>query len=321
MKLSIFTPIGLLRCSKRTPLAKSRYEQARAGLGGQFDMSAGSAVEAYIYANAIGQAKAQRRVESAAYQRIPHRASHLMPTREREWGIIPAADASMQARREEYARRFRAIQSTNLVSVEAALSELLGDDFVAYRTTPTAEIVGLSQADGLDINYQAPGVERKAIIIDDAISFIGVPTQFDFTDVANVSDPLRGGSIVAGDVLMVEPGRLGLSERVVVTSITTHEPKKITATFQRPHSAGVYAVTHPYPGESTTKRHSIVVLADSAAALDPETRRAIDQLLRLYTRSVSTWSIAAADGSDILQFQIGSPSLGISTIESFPIVP
>jgi hypothetical protein len=321
MQPSMFTPIDLWCCSSEKPLAETIFDQQAAGLGGQFATGLNTEAGAICYANAINVARARHVVDGAAMQRLPTHASWLLPWREEEYEIVPAPRATMEDRRAEYASRFKVIESTNYISTEAALQEALGDAFVAYRVTPIDEIVTLSQADGLDINYQRPEVERKIIQLEDAVSFVGVPSTVGFSLVKTAGDPRGIGSLVKGDVLMVEPGRLGRSERIVVASITTHEPKTLTATFQLTHDAGVLGLTHPYPGWATNKRYSIIVLASTAAAIDPENRRRVDQVMRLYARSVSQWGIAAADGDNIQQFQIGVPSIGISTVEQFAISP
>lgn len=326
MQPSLFTPVGLWRCSSRKPSARAIFDQQRAGMGGQFDVSAESAMGAFLYANAIGQARTRQVVEAAALQRIPRRASYLMPQREEEYGLVPSPNASLTDRREEYARKFKVVQCTSHVAVEAALLELLGDDFVGLRATPTAEIATLSQADGLDVNYQRPDVTRKVVRLLNAVSFIGVPSTVAFEYVFTAPSTTDQDQLVAGDVIVVDPGRLGWTERVEVTAVApvlvlgVVTGYTLTAEFAFSHDAGTIGLTHPYPGLATSKRHSLVVVTQSAA-LDPEKRRRINELMQLHARSTSTWDIVAADGDNVQQFLIGAPSIGISTVEQFAISP
>lgn len=292
------------------------YEQARAGLGEQFSTEIGSMVDAVIFANSIVLARAKEVAEAAALQRLPQHVSFLMPQREAEYGIVPSPDATMKDRAEEYARRFRAVQSTNKVSTEDALREVLGSDFLKLHIVAATDAVTLSQVDGLDINYQLPLVNRKFIRLESAVSTgLGVAQFVFFSFVLTSTSALTVNELVAGDQLMVEPGALGLAEKVTVTKV---KENAFEAVFTKPHSAKSLCTTMPYPGWATTKRHATIIVTEEAA-LNPEKRRVVDQLMRIYARDTSTWDIAAADGAVVKTFKIGTPAIGIATTANIAI--
>lgn len=322
MKLSCFTPLGLLRLSGEKPVAQSLYEDIRANLGGQFDMTEGSRWDAKAFAMARGVARARNRLRQAALQRLPAHVSETMPIRENELGIIPGALATMSERRAEYAARFMLQSGGTKINIELALETLLGDGFVAYQPTTLADTVTWSQSDGLDINYQLPGVSRKAVTLSTPISLPSVTAQW--VDYELLGAPLGVGEdpyVVAGDVLLVEPGRLGLMERLTVVDAETSPSPRFQAVFTRSHDAGSLALSHPYPGESTTKRHALIIVTQAVAG-DPEKRRQINELLRRLVRSTSTWDIVEQDPASLGEtklFQIGEPSIGRRTLTTVSI--
>lgn len=134
--------------------------------------------------------------------------------------------------------------------------------------------------------------------------------------------------LLVGDVLCVDPGNLGVAERVVVTAegIGDDGLRRFSAIFSKPHSAGAYATTGPTPIWLGSKRHFLIVVPNERA-VDPTTVRRVDEFMKQITRGASTWAIvqpttpgAATTGP----FKIGSTSgdpLGAAPIDSINIVP
>lgn len=324
MKLSAFTPIGLLRLAGGRPLAAKMYRAMVANFGGQFDTSKGTTIDAWCFANARGQARAQMLRRAASLQNIPQRASFLLPVREKEYGIIPGANATLQDRRREFAARKLAAMGSARHQIETALAALLGADFVAYRPTSVADTLQWSQLDSLDVNYQRPEVARKLVRIKTSLSMPGALAQIaTYALEAIPVVPGQSNLLLPGDVLMVEPGRLGRAERVVVADVDNTNSSNLifSAVFTKSHDANSLATTSPFPGYSTTKRHSLIVVKQAAAG-DPEKRRWINELMRRMLRSTSTWDIVEQDpamGTQTKLFQIGEPSIGRRTTATVTI--
>jgi len=131
--------------------------------------------------------------------------------------------------------------------------------------------------------------------------------------------------IVPGDILCVDPGNLGLVERVtVLASEGSGTTRKFTAAFQKPHSAGCYATDGPMPLWSNTKRHVLVVVT-AAASVDPKMVRRINELFKRIMRGPTTWAIvqpttvgAGTVGPFTIGTTTGSP-LGAVPLESITL--
>jgi hypothetical protein len=115
-----------------------------------------------------------------------------------------------------------------------------------------------------------------------------------------------GNPIKVGDVLTVEPGRLGLQERVTVLWADTAQ---FQATFRRPHSAGTRATTAHWPSWRSTKRHS-VVLVTAAAFSSPTKCAQVNLFMRKIMSAFDTWTIAVGNGGYTTPFAVGDALRG-----------
>jgi hypothetical protein len=311
--LSRFTPCGFLALSSRPSHAETIF---RAMVRSQGDAYAsGGPHEAKIYAQAMGLARVQYALERAGNQQFAERATDFFDILEAEHGLVPRVDDTMAERTAELSARMLLPGGAAQSNVERALTELLGDDFVAYRPTTTDEMVLYPEDIGdSPMNLQAPNVVRKRLVITDAISTgLGAPQQVAYEETKTEAEDT---ALLAaeGDVLVVGPGT-ATEERVTVTAISTvGDDHLLTATFEQPHPPDTLAITAPYPMWTSTKRHSLIVLTADAAA-DAETRRKVHDLMRRIARGVSTWEIAAESGpGETGPFKVGEGLLGITTI-------
>lgn len=317
MRLSVFTPLGLLRLSAEKPLAERIYTSLVASLGKQFSTEEGALMDAHAFASARGMARLSRDTRRAALQGVPSQTGGLLPEHEKMRGIIPDPNATMADRRAELAARSLLPLGSSQANLEAALSSLLGSDLLAVHTTAVADVVLLSQADGGDVKYERPDVPRKVIRVDEPMSLPGAGTQwFEYTVIAGTQGTFSGQleRLVPGDRVNLDTGRLGCAETVEVTDVVPPgggQPEAFRCEYTLPHDDGTIGFTHPLPMESTDKRHVLVVLS-AAAAGDPQTRRQIDELMRRAVRDVTTWSIVAGSGGLTQQFQVAVASIGIS---------
>ncbi len=311
--LSRFTPCGMLAMSSRPSHAETIFKALVRSQGDAY--AAGGPHEAKLYAQAMGLARVQYALERAGNQQFAKRATDFFDILEHEHGLVPRPDATDAERTAELAARMLLPGGASQANVERALSELLGDDFVAYRPTPVDEMVLYPAAIGdSPMNLVAPEVVRKRLVITGAISTgLGAPQQVRYLETRTEADDT---ALLAaeGDVLVVGPGT-ATEERVTVTAISTvGDEHFLTAAFDQPHPANTLATTAPYPMWTSTKRHSLIVLT-AAAAADAEKRRKVHDLMRRVARGVSTWEIAAeSEPGETGPFKVGEGLLGITTI-------
>lgn len=314
MRLSAFTPLGLLRLSNETPTAERIYRSLNAGLGGQFSTETGSFFDATHFAMARGMARARRRIQQAAMQGIPRHMTDLLPLKELEKELIPGPNDTLKERRDAVAARTRLPATSTVSVVESELSELLGADFIAYRPTPIDEVSDIGDKDA--VTMKRPDADRKIVRLLSSVTENGsiTPWTIRYEVVAGDSSPLSPEplKLVAGEVLVLEPHRLGRGESITIQSVSA-APDQFTAIVGKTHEEGAIGFTHPLPIDSTTKRHSLIVVTQSCA-LDQEKRRKINGLMRRLARSTSTWDIVAQDGVRVQQFRIGEPAIGISIV-------
>lgn len=131
---------------------------------------------------------------------------------------------------------------------------------------------------------------------------------------------LSESRIVKGDVLAVDPGILGIAERIVVLDASVDGGvKSFTAAFSQPHTANTFATTGPTPIWTNTKRHVLVVVS-STAAVDPTMVHKTNDLFARVMRAPTTWAIVeetTPGAGTVGPFRIGSTSgspLGCATL-------
>lgn len=320
MRFSRFAPLGLFRLKGGTPTAKLIYDDMIAGLGGEdgdLHPERGTHLATHCFATSIEAAFAKRRNEVARNQALPFYVTDLLPNREAEYGVIPAIDSTDADRRTELARRMLAPIVPSQANIEDALTDLLGDDFIAYRPTLAADaIVTPATVGAAPANLQRPEVTRKAVALSGAVSFIGVPVTVTYTLVTlpQSGQATENAELVAGDVLVFDPG-MSIADRVTITSATS---SSLTAIFSKAHSAGALGFTQPIASQTSTKRSVLVVLSDTAAA-DPEKRRIVDDYMSRTVRATTTWAIAAGDAVSTTPFDLSVSSLPWTSLETISL--
>jgi hypothetical protein len=131
-------------------------------------------------------------------------------------------------------------------------------------------------------------------------------------------------NLVRGDVMVVDPGNWGLAEKVTVIDSSGSGPTRtLTACFDEPHSANVYATTGTMPMWTSTKRHVLIVVT-AAAAISVAMRAKINALLATVMRGPTTWDIVepTSPGADTVgPFTLGESPLGAVPIGELSIDP
>lgn len=314
MLLSEFAPLGLMQLTSDEPESVDIYEALLACFGEQFSTEEGSRIELWCYSRAIELAFGKSVMEEAVEQRLPSKTTHMLPVLERDFGIVPAPNATLAQRRAVLVERFKLPTGGSAFEIRAALTRLLGADFIAYLPTDIDDATIVPAAIGdHPMNLKRPEITRKRVALAGAVSFIGIPQTVAFTN--------ESGALEVGDVVVFDPGQYGLADRVTIDAIGgTAEAPTLTATFTYPHSAGALGVTMPYPEWSSTKRHSLVVLKASAAA-DPEKRRVAHEEMARRARASSTWNVveASEDETETVAFMFDEESLDRRTLATVAI--
>lgn len=324
---SAFTPPDLLELSSETPLAERIYDAGVAATGGQFDLTVGaSRVESFIFSEALQDARVQQALRRASRQGLVSDADELLWVLCEVYRYTPAPGETVPETRAELARRAVRRQTWTKVRIEALLTELLGDDFIAYRPTPLGEEVRWPVDLGdSPMNLQLPTVPRKIVRLLEPVSLPGGPDlfeiEYELVTTPQAGDSVRSSDLQVGDVLVVEPNIMGISEVVEVQAlrkglvpIGQTPPKFLSGEFSRPHTDGCLAFTQSWPMWLSSKRHSLVVLTPEAAT-NPTKRGRVHDWMRRMTRGCSTWDICSSeDGISTGDFIIGESLLGSQTI-------
>lgn len=315
MKFSAFAPLGLLAFAAGPSPAKRIYDDMVRGLGGaegDLGVMPGTYLDGKCFSRAIRIALARKHLIRAKRQTFPATVDVLITNREYEYGAVPAVDATIVERRAELSRRMTVPSQASQVILEAELTELLGDDFIALRTTSAAEaVVNPTSVGAAPENLQRPEVTRKVVRLSGAVSFIGIPqtVAYELVEAPVAGNDVAEQALVVGDVLVVDPGT-AIADRITATAVGGGF---LTATFSKPHSASARGFTMPLPQQVSTKRHTVVVLTDAAAA-DPEKRRIVNEHLGRRMRATSTWGISGGTSSSTTGFEIGAFGLGMTTL-------
>lgn len=275
------------------------------GSGQNYTEEFDSLAMARVYANARAFGRCLYTIERAGSQFRPSRALELLPALEREYGLVPEPGAGIADRQAELAVAAWVARGARRSNVEAVLVELFGSAFLEYITVATANAAVSTATPASRGVYDKPGTQRSAFRILSAITTLGAPITVQATYVAGLKEAPSSGAR-----FIVDPGDLGRVEAAAVASASlSGETLTLTATFTRPHNAGVVMATGRHPHLTTSKRRNLFVFT-STATRDNATRRRLHRAAHKLLRGVSTWSITDGSGP----FKVGVGRLGITTI-------
>lgn len=287
-QLSTFTPCGLLACSSRPSRARAIYDAMVAALGGNYDMAEGAYHGAKFHAWALELGRVDAEIARLGNQYDPAKITDLLPAVEPEYKLAPGPRDTLADRRAALAVRMRLPEGAALANVEAALSTMLGADFVALvlDTAPVVYPADPTTRGNWPETWLERGVYRLTTPAIDA-----VPEWVGYEVVAPTARPL-----IVGDIVVATPDNPSIAERLEVQAVSG---STIRLSHSRPHGVGAYLVTGGVPNWSSSRRHCIVRVS-AAAALDAESRRKIHDLMSRVARVVSTWEISSATGPFLL---------------------
>jgi hypothetical protein len=296
MKTSAYTPTGLLKLRGDEPLARRLHKATRTALGAELAGQPASFADCFAHAFALAVARGATLLERAFGQMLPSDVTDLLGAQEDEYGLIPSPTASITARRKALAARMLLPGGAGRLNVENALKALLGSRFVAYRTTAPAERGMWPPALGSGPqNLATPDVARKLVHLVPPISVgLGAAQTVAYVPIEPLPPAGTLHTLQIGDSVVVEPELVARAEVVTVENLAiVSGVPTFTAVFNEAHEPGCWATTMPFPIWTSTQRYALVVL-DAAAALDPEVRRQVHELMDRIARGVSTWAVVQA---------------------------
>jgi hypothetical protein len=161
----------------------------------------------------------------------------------------------------------------------------------------TVALTGAAAVGSSTVGYSF-SAELPPVVVGDVLTF-GNPSPESVTVTAATFTGGSTGTLTA---------TFGFAHASGDTATTTPE---FTATFANPHSAGCLLTTMPFPSWQSTKRRAIIVLT-AAAALDPDSRRKVNDLMKRMAREVSTWNIVPVSSTG----HTGAFSIGHSYLDA-----
>lgn len=327
--LSAFTPCGMLAMSSKPSHAERFYDAMVATMTGRDgaaaqSVAAGSRMDGFIYAAAMAMARARYALEHAGHEIQPTHVTENIAKREDEYDVPPADGDNLATRRAVLTSRRLLPLGCAQTNVENALSELLGDDFLAYLPTELGDEVNSPATIGTaPMNLQREEIPNVTLRLVDEVSVLGSRTvRFDALDPATATTFESDSTVTTlrvrvGDKIVVSANAPDMAEVVTVagTGITVGavDYRSFTATFTKPHAADAVMVVGDWPYWHSTKRQALVVL-DETAAQNGEKRRKVHELMARMAREVSRWQIAGASVGVAGPFKVGVGKLGVTPI-------
>lgn len=275
----------MFRLSGAVSRGEAVYRSMRDAMGGAF--ADGGHADASMFARAMCLGRALAWCDRAQDQALPSRALELLPSIEREYGIVPSRGATIAQRRVVLGERVRPPRGASRPEVEVALRKLLGADFVSYITNTPNVTAPADPAAGPGLFKSAFAPRKLARLTADVVPLPGPALRPLHVTPLEVG----GAEIVAGDIVVLTPDNGSMAEKCRVVA----DGGGLVVAAVRGHEAGDVVTTQPWPYWIGTRRHDLIMVTD-AAARDPQKRRAVDALLADVMRAPTQWSVASATG-------------------------
>lgn len=284
MRFSSFAPFGHFAFTAKPPVGETVYGSMRAALGGDENLGEDSfsgPMCAHLYSTAMALADALRAVEKVRLEQVPHTSERRLEEHEGNYLVIPERDASRDDRREEMKRAELLSDGCTPANLMSALTSLIGSALISIRTHDSTEfVVAPTGWDGAGLGTWKPANMQSKWRELTADVWPGLST------VTSTNLLRDGDAFIAGDVVIVDPGKLGIQESVTLTS----SGPAVAGTFARHHAAGAVITTEPFPFATTSSR-VVMVVVTAAVAESREWQRKIGNLLRKLLRAVDRWYI------------------------------
>jgi hypothetical protein len=322
---SAFAPLGMLAFSSKPTHAESLYRAMAAALKGGISQEPGTPDEAETYADAMCLAAAQYTLERAGNSADPLLASpELLPLLEKDYGVRKGPYDSLTLRRQRLAALQRLPDGAAYLAIWNALSALLGADFLAYRVLTPSEttVYPATPTSSTELNCVRADVPAVYARLIDPVTLTGSPTWVTYGPIDPNAFPVR---LLKGDVVMVSPENTAQAERVTIAEVREVDGvRQFLATFTKAHDLNAAVTTVDWPYWWSTQRYAFVIVT-ATAALDPEKRRQIDEVMAKMARGVSQWAIvqpttpgATTVGPLTLPVSLGSVPIGSYSFSTLP---
>lgn len=282
MGFSAFKRFGNgFRFSSKPPVGQAIYETLRDGMGAAYETDFGGRQQARLFSQAMCLAAAQYEAERAANNQDPLTADELLPALERDYQVVAPYNATKAERRRVVSARRLTTRGPRKEAIEDALRTLLGADFLRYEPTELQDIESFPAVPGAVGAFARAGAQKKVFRIVGYVSRCNQPVTVTFESLGGTDAP------IIGEEYTVDPdSRCPNVEKIRIASVSGSQ---LTATFTKPHPAGILA-TRPHPLLISSKRYNRVIVTVEAAT-DPETRRKINEQMKRQLRGVSQWCI------------------------------
>lgn len=274
---SNFAPFGEFAFNGEDSESEKIYNAQVAALGPAF---AGAQAEAETYADSMCFGAARLQIQAAGAQDDPTQVSYLIDALEKDWRIYPPPGATLDERRAELAFKQGFANGALETAIEAGLSALLGSLFINWRPMDRATYDEVTLNTTYPIHSPLRRTVIKKITINDVI-FPGIQTV-SYTRLLDDGNP-----IITGETIVVEPGRNGLEDAVIVTAATA---TTLTADFDLPHDAGVAATTGPMIRWTSNQRHSMAIVHQDVLSNNTLLTK-VHEFMRRVMPAVSTWVV------------------------------
>ena len=215
-RFSMFTPFGHLRLSRLSPIGKRLFDLGAEALGagrpGTYAITRADngRTFAWLYAWAMVLGTVYLLEERAGRQWDPARVTDLLELQERERGSIPQAGWTVDQRQAQLSRMRKLIQDVSANGLAGAMTELLGDAFLAYLPTVLADVVNWPTSLGDSPMLLAePTLPRRVASLLSPISTVGAQVVVNYGE----REPGIEWQLTAGDTVVIEPENPDRAER------------------------------------------------------------------------------------------------------------
>lgn len=300
-----FGIFGHFAFSSKPTHGRSIYTSLVDGMGDAYNTDFNSYQQGRLYAQSICLASAQYQLDRALNNRDPSKATELLGQLENDFQVTPGTHATLKQRRDFLAALFMVARGNSQEAIELALTILLGSDFVSYdhfdpSTWPTSPgAVGV---------FAPTNSSIKQFRILSSIYVTGVSVNVPYSTSDQSDDP------IPGETYCVDPDPRRAIEQVTIEDVLDPGTSfsSIITTFANAHDFGAFAV-RPYPLWLSARRYSTVTIK-LAAAIDPEKRRLINELMSRAVRATAQWCVVSDQGDFVLDSStaglIGYTTLG-----------
>ncbi len=313
---SVFTSFGLLSFSGAPSDAETIYQSMLAGKVRAYSMAEKTHQEGKTYAQAMAIARAKATLKRGQNQNFdPYNTIELLPEKEKDWGLIPPADASIYDRQHALAERMLQTRGAVREAMESNLKKIFGESFIELRTMEPSDVV----YDNTFGNFADPSIAFKLVRILTPVGYLGSGPSWAATEnelTYENADPTQAKiTLQKGDKLVVQPDSYSLREIVEVISATD---TTFRALFTKPHDADCLATTQNWVGWTSTQC-SYYVIVTPEAAMDAELVREANEYLTRAAKGVFQWFIVYPENDQVGPFTLNVSKLGGVSVGVIPV--